>query len=248
MKALAKIIGVVAIAMAIGHLGGSCASAPEPEYAGEESSLIEPPPGAKYHLIQRGENLYRISLKYGVGVEEIKRFNNIWDVHDIKTGTRIYIPPHAEIKPGGLGKRWYKATQAVSEYGPMKTSVRFVWPVRHVDLSSPFGIRNDGKHTGVDLRNPEGTPIYAAAGGKVIFSGDGPSGYGNTIMIKHDAGTITVYAHNENNMVTDNEDVKQGQQVATVGRTGRATGYHVHFEVRINRKPVDPEKYLPRAN
>ena len=246
MKALSKVLAAVAVAVA--QVGGSCATTEEEEgYAVYESPMIEPAPGARYHVIQRGENLYRIGMWYGVSVEELKRFNNIWDVHDIKTGTRIYIPAKEEVKPEkSEGKRWYKATQASTPKGPMKTSVRFVWPVKKVDLSSPFGIRGDTKHTGVDLRNPEGTPIYAAAGGQVIFSGDGPSGYGNTIMIKHDPNTITVYAHNQDNTVQENDTVRQGQQVATVGRTGRATGYHVHFEVRINRKPVDPERYLPR--
>jgi len=118
--------------------------------------------------------------------------------------------------------------------------------VNRVDISSRFGIRADRKHTGIDLRNPKGSPILAAAAGKVIFSGEGPSGYGNTVLIKHDNSVITVYAHNHANMVKENQTVRQGQQVAAVGRTGRATGNHLHFEIRLNRKPVDPELYLPR--
>ena len=245
MKNLSDSLKIYPLILALAVINISCASSPE--YGASNAYVADPPPVGAVHVIQKGENLYRLSKRYGVGVEELKRYNNIWDVHDIKIGTRIYIPQFGDIKSGqSYGKRWYKATQQASTRGPARTSVRFIWPVKNVDVSSPFGIRADSKHDGIDLRNPRGTPIMAAAAGKVIFSGDGPSGYGNTIMIKHDNNTITVYAHNDRNIVDEGQTVSQGQQVATVGRSGRASGYHVHFEMRINRKPMDPEKYLPR--
>ena len=244
MKELSRVVVVVILAVGFSYIGGSCVSDNGGRYGASTGEYASDP---RYHRIKKGENLYRISLKYGVSVEDLKRYNNIWNVHDIKVGTKIYIPPRAYVsRSGGQGKKWYDATQQVEERGPVKTNIKFIWPVRRVDISSPFGIRKDGKHTGVDLRNPKGTPIMAAAGGRVIFSGDGPSGYGNTIMIKHDANTITVYAHNSKNMVRENDYVNQGQTVAMVGMTGRATGYHVHFEIRINRKPVNPANLLPR--
>ncbi|MDH5511240.1 MAG: LysM peptidoglycan-binding domain-containing M23 family metallopeptidase, partial [Nitrospinota bacterium] len=246
---LARGAAAALLVLALSGIVSSCSSAQKDSaypYSAYES-MIDEPKGAKYHVILKGQNLYRISRHYGVGVEELKRYNNIWDVTDIKIGTKIYIPPHGTIKRGSSeGKRWYNATQQAAVPGPAKTSVKFIWPVSRVDISSRFGIRADRKHTGIDLRSPKGYPILAAAAGRVIFSGDGPSGYGNTVMIKHDNSAITVYAHNHSNMVKENQRVHQGQQVATVGRTGRATGNHVHFEIRINRKPVNPEKYLPR--
>jgi len=243
---LARATAAALVVLALSGLASSCSSAHN-STTYPNRSMIDAPRGAKYHVIRKGQNLYRISKHYGVGVEEIKRYNNIWDVTDIKVGTRIYIPPRGTIKRGSSeGKRWYKATQQATKRGSAKTSVHFIWPVNRVDISSRFGIRADRKHTGIDLRNPKGTPILAAAAGKVIFSGDGPSGYGNTVMIKHGNSAITVYAHNHRNSVKENQSVRQGQQVATIGRTGRATGNHVHFEIRINRRPVNPEKYLPR--
>ena len=242
LNMLSRTAFIVAVALIV----SSCASTDSPDYSYTSASPgMES--GASYHVIRKGQNLYRISKMYGVSVEELKRYNNIWDVTDIKIGTKIYIPPRDAIKPGGSeGKRWYKATQQATSRGPARTSVRFIWPTRKVRISSRYGIRADSKHTGIDLTNPKGTPIMAAAAGTVIFSGDGPSGYGNTVMIKHDNNTITVYAHNSRNMVMENQPVSQGQQVALVGRTGRATGNHLHFEIRINRKPVNPENYLPR--
>jgi len=244
LRALSKVLSVLVLALAISQLSGSCVTGPRGAYDSHEDNFA----GSRYHTLQRGENLYRLSLQYGVSVEELKRFNNIWDVHDIKTGTRIYIPQNGEAKiQEGVGKRWYEATQQAPDRGAVTSSVKFIWPVRNVDISSRFGVRADSKHTGIDLRNPDGTPVYAAASGKVIFSGDGPSGYGNTIMIKHSNNIITVYAHNSDNLVAEDQNVEQGQKIATVGRTGRASGYHVHFELRLNRKPVDPERYLPRV-
>ncbi len=86
----------------------------------------------------------------------------------------------------------------------------------------------------------------AAAPGTVIFSDWGPSGYGKIVIVKHNQQYITVYAHNQKNMIRKGQRVSRGQKIATVGKSGRATGYHVHFELRINRKTVDPERYLPR--
>ena len=116
-------------------------------------------------------------------------------------------------------------------------------PMRNMQLSSPFGNRNGRLHSGADFRNPAGTPIYAAAGGKVTYSGyDGAYGY--TVRISHGNGMSTVYAHCKNLTVKSGTTVSKGQQVGTVGRTGRATGNHLHFEVRINGSPKNPLNYL----
>jgi len=190
--------------------------------------------------MKKGETLYGIAKKYGVSVSAIKRINRIRNERDIDVGRKIYIPRRS--KSG-----YTKPKQAVRpEYSSLKASVRFAWPVKRVDISSRYGARTNGKHDGIDLRAKKGTPIYAAARGKVIFSGTGPTGYGKMIIIKHDKRTITIYAHNQRNLVKKNQLVEKGRKIGEVGRSGRATGYHVHFEIRINRKPVNPEKYLPR--
>ncbi len=198
--------------------------------------------GKRYHVVRKGDTLYRIARKYGIPVSDLERANKLRNSSDIKVGTRIYLPPKSAR---GKYTRPNKKKKTVSK--PVSASVKkLMWPLKKIDISSRFGVRSNGKHDGVDLRAPKGTPIYAAQSGVVIFSGVGPSGYGNMVIIKHDSQTITVYAHNNRNLVTDREYVKQGAKIATVGRTGRATGYHVHFELRINRKPVDPVKYLGR--
>jgi len=123
-----------------------------------------------------------------------------------------------------------------------------LWPI-YAEISSPFGWRRDpfggGSqfHRGVDLRSPTGTPIRAAGGGTVTFQG-WRSGYGNTIVICHGNGYTTLYAHNSANLVTVGQRVERGDIIGRVGSTGRATGPHVHFEVRVNDVHVNPRLYM----
>ncbi len=223
---------------------GACASKEsirKPVYKRGFSQAYVSSTGKRYHVVKRGETLFRIARRYRVSLSELKRLNRITDERDIKVGTKLRLPGRRSKRKASTPRQ----KPRVAVYTP-KTSVKFIWPVKKIKISSRFGIRSSKKHDGVDLRADKGTPIYAAARGKVLLSGKGPSGYGNMIIIKHDRRTITIYAHNHRNLVRVGQIVKQGQKIATIGRTGKATGYHVHFEIRINRKPVNPEKYLKK--
>lgn len=125
----------------------------------------------------------------------------------------------------------------------------FSAPVSRVQVSSPFGAkRSRGRtHTGADLRNPRGTPIMASKSGTVIFAGWHPT-YGNIVKIAHGNGQQTYYAHLDTISVASGQQVKQGQTIATTGRTGNATGYICHFEVRLWGKPVNPMGMMGKAS
>lgn len=119
----------------------------------------------------------------------------------------------------------------------------FLWPVEG-SVSSAFGRRRLGWHRGVDIVAPQGTAVIAAAPGTVIASGFEPR-YGRVVKIEHDAGFITVYAHNLDNLVRAGDTVGAGQGIATVGQTGHATSPHLHFEVRHEGRVVNPLYLLP---
>jgi murein DD-endopeptidase MepM/ murein hydrolase activator NlpD len=100
------------------------------------------------------------------------------------------------------------------------------------------------RHQGVDISCPLGTSIKASSPGVVIYSGNTIKGYGNMVILRHSEEFVTVYAHNQVNLVEEGMSVERGQMIGKVGQTGRATGPHLHFEIRINNKAVDPLIYL----
>ncbi|MGL5346510.1 MAG: murein hydrolase activator EnvC family protein [Peptostreptococcaceae bacterium] len=123
------------------------------------------------------------------------------------------------------------------------------WPVPGYSVNSPYGYRNHPvlnrpkMHTGVDIAAPTGTPAVAIDNGKVIFSGN-KGGYGKTLMIQHDDGKVTLYAHNSQLLVSNGDRVQKGQAVTQIGSTGMSTGPHLHFEVRINGNHTNPMPYI----
>lgn len=128
-----------------------------------------------------------------------------------------------------------------------------VWPLATDELtalSSAYGDRRppmagaSRTHAGLDLRAPAGTPIHASAAGRVVQSGVG-GGYGHLVILDHGAELQSLYAHNSENLVRVGEAVERGQVIARVGRTGNATGDHVHFELRWRGGTVDPWTVLP---
>jgi murein DD-endopeptidase MepM/ murein hydrolase activator NlpD len=122
------------------------------------------------------------------------------------------------------------------------SSSGLIWPVSG-PITSPFGMRWGSLHPGIDIGAGYGTPIRAAAAGRVIVSGYN-GGYGNLIVIDHGRGLATAYAHQSRLAASVGQSVSQGQVIGYVGSTGFSTGPHLHFEVRVNGTPVDPLGYL----
>lgn len=143
------------------------------------------------------------------------------------------------------------------KYGQIQDSLpksyqegKMAWPVPGYNrISSPFGNRihpifkTKKMHTGVDIPAPSGVPLVSADDGTVIHSG-GMGGYGNTIMVDHGGGVVTLYAHNSTLIAKKGQKVKKGDLIAKIGSTGYSTGPHSHFEVRLNGKYVDPTPYI----
>jgi len=121
------------------------------------------------------------------------------------------------------------------------------WPVQGGKISSGFGPRRRKIHEGLDISAGAGQSIRAAASGRIVFSSK-IRGYGNVGVVAHGRGTSTIYAHNRENLVQVGQIVSRGQVIATVGATGRATGNHLHFEVRQNGVAVNPLRFEYERN
>lgn len=125
---------------------------------------------------------------------------------------------------------------------------KMTWPVKYsnkIRLSSQFGFRWGRKHKGIDLSGPTGTPVYSVESGKVIYAGNSMRGFGNLIIIEHQNGLSSYYAHNSKLKVRKGARVNKGYKIALMGSTGRSTGTHLHFEVRKGRVAVNPCLFLP---
>jgi murein DD-endopeptidase MepM/ murein hydrolase activator NlpD len=133
----------------------------------------------------------------------------------------------------------------------IRPDIPSLWPVSATkSVSSPFGRRRSPwsskrvqHHAGIDIRGPYGSPIVAAAAGRVTYSGRDP-GYGNLVVINHGGGIYTWYGHLSRLHADKGAVVEQGAKIGLLGSTGRSTGPHLHFEVRVNGRPVNPERYF----
>jgi len=221
----ARALGAVLLAAVL----QACAGTPE-----------ETERGSVVHVLQPGENLYRVSLYYDVPLKDILRANDIRDVSDIPVGTRILVPGAEREAPGTSLASLVPQVPghpSAREYG-----LEFAWPVRG-KLSSRYGWRGGRHHEGIDISARPGTPVRAAEAGRVILSG-WMGAYGRVVIVKHAGRYSTVYAHNSRNLVNEGQFVERGDVIAEVGTSGNASGPHVHFEVRRDRTPEDPLAYL----
>jgi murein DD-endopeptidase MepM/ murein hydrolase activator NlpD len=190
----------------------------------------------RFHTVAAGENLFRLSQQYGVTVEAIARENGLDDPMQLTAGRVLFIPGAApDPRTAQISAQPTPSAQSDAQPG---RAGRLLWPVRGV-IYSPFGPRHGEQHDGLDLAAPEGSPIVAAADGTVVFAGE-QRGYGRIILVSHAGDIVTVYAHNRDNQVKAGDKVVRGQQLATVGRSGNASGPHLHFEVRAGTRPRDP--------
>lgn len=149
------------------------------------------------------------------------------------------LPTYTPPAKGVSGKVIEQAEKEVAAAAPEATGIsKMRWPVRGKVLAAK------GKADGIDIAVPAGTPVKAAENGVVIYAGDGLKEYGNTVLVRHENGLVTVYGHNENIKVSRGDKVIRGQEIARSGMSGNAASPKLHFEVRKNSTPVDPGTYL----
>lgn len=150
-------------------------------------------------------------------------------------------PPSPAVKP----VKPVLAPADASASASVTSSEGFSWPVQG-KIVSRFGPRKGGLYNdGINIAAPEGTKVKAASDGVVVYSGNELRGYGNLLLIKHDGGFVTAYAHTSKNLVQKDAVIRKGDTIAYVGKTGHVSSPQLHFSIRKDRKALNPEKYLP---
>jgi lipoprotein NlpD len=217
--------------------------------------------GRAVHVVRSGDTLSRIAVRYGVSRKALLDANKLAHPERLRVGQRIMVPRapmaapeepvrliDAALANGDVllvraGPRRVPTRLYMAETGTESLGVELAWPVEG-EVISPFGRRHRGWHAGLDIKAEIGSPILAAAAGTVISSGQEPA-YGRVIRVEHDGGVVTVYAHNLENLVEVGDHVSPGTIIGTVGRSGRATGPHLHFEIRHDGIVYNPLHLLP---
>lgn len=190
-----------------------------------------------YHTVSKGETLYSISFKYGVSLKQLAYWNNISEPYVIYPGQKLRLNSSARAKNTTTTKE--KSAPRKTTSAAAKPIGQWQWPVQGKVIR---GFSKD--NNGIDIVAPEGTLVTAAASGKIVYAGDSLRGYGNLIIIKHNSSYFSAYAHNKKLLVKEEDTIAIGQGIAQVGRTG-ADRVMLHFEIRRDGNPVDPQKYLP---
>ncbi|EON12060.1 peptidase [Pandoraea communis] len=220
------------------------------------------PVPAGYYRVKPGDRLYRIALENGQNYRDIARWNNIQNPDQIEVGQVLRVKPPAgdtgtpvpapvASTPSSASSNPASVPPAVvtppasssASAAPSAVSsgeLQLSWPAK----GSVVGRFDDSKNKGLNIAGSTGDPVYAAGAGKVVYSGAGLRGYGNLVIIKHDATFLTAYAHNRTLLVKEGDSVTRGQKIAEMGNSD-ADRVMLHFEVRRDGKPVDPMKYLP---
>ena len=221
------------------------------------TSLIQPgdkltilPTSGVSHNVTSGQTLGQIASLYGVTSEQIMASNGITNPNQLRIGSRLVIPGGKQIAQGPstrqISNNTSKSLTAIRNLipGPSSSVIpagnRMAWPTTGHNITQYFSWR----HTGVDIANHIGTPIYAADNGTITTVGWNSGGYGNQIIVNHGGGKTTRYAHLSAFGVNIGQKVSKGQYIGAMGSTGRSTGPHLHFEVILNGRVVNPLNYV----
>ena len=225
-----------------------------------------------YHVVEKGETLWKISQAYNCDPGELAEANNLPD-NNIEAGSAIFIPgatSTVSIKPGTTPsyktpdttkkelpgavqkkprKNIHKDKPSASKDVPRKSAPksykpRFIWPAEG-KVSSKFGIYKGMRHNGIKINGKDGMPVLASAGGTVIHSAP-IKYYGETIIIKHNDTYSTVYSNLKKRMIQTGHTVKKGGQIGLLGKEEKTGKSYLYFEIRYKNRAKNPLYYLPK--
>ena len=236
---------------------------------------VKPLPGAEnagkpgYYTVKPGDTLIRIGLEHGQTWKDIARWNGLDNANLIEVGQVLrVVPPTTAVASAESGvvtrpvaSSALAPLPAASAAKPAASSAQAAAPAASAPSHAATGGEDDmpfiwpssgpllagfdeARNKGYDIGGKAGDPVLAAADGRVVYAGAGLRGYGNLIILKHNTTYLTAYAHNQTLLVKEDQNVRRGQKIAEMGSTD-ADRVKLHFEIRRQGKPVDPQRYLP---
>lgn len=205
---------------------------------------------ARVHIVQPGETLFGIAWRHGVDHRDLARWNRLDDPDFIHVGQRIRLTPVASGAARSASGSRQAASGSAARTAPPRTTTapapasapaspppRWHWPTTG-RVVSRYG-SGDGIATGIGIAGREGQPVEAAAGGRVVYAGNGLIGYGQLVIIRHNDTYLSAYGYNSKLLVAQGQTVDRGQRIAEMG-LDPARQPRLHFEIRRNGAPVDP--------
>lgn len=238
-------------------MGGCSTPRTKPASVTDRTGGSSEPTPAGYYRVKKGDTLARIALDNGQAPRDVVQWNKAanpsFNPNVIEVGDLILIKAPAGSKSARVTEKKAASDKTdsaspapapTSNPEPVKAEVvaepgiRLSWPVRG-KVTGEFSETNKG----IDIAGKVGEPVLAASDGKVVYAGNSLRGYGNLVIVKHDNTYLTAYAHNSKLMVKEGDTVRKGQKIAEMGDTD-TTSAKLHFELRVNGKPVNPTPYL----
>ncbi len=201
-----------------------------------------------YYRVQSGDTLTQIARKQGTSVSNLVRWNRLSNSNAIEVGQVLRVEPPAgqasTSTPSKAASKPAASSRSTASAGKRRTAppgaISLIWPAQGKVTRGYDG----GGSNGIVISNSVGTPVVAAAGGTVAYSGSGLRGYGHLIIVKHNASFLSIYAHNSKLLVKEGQSVKQGQKIAEMGNSdSKQVG--LYFELRYDGQAVDPAGNLP---
>jgi lipoprotein NlpD len=211
--------------------------------------VLTPEPIPHRYLVKPGDTLYSIAWRFGLDYHDVAAWNGIGPDYLIKPGRTLVLAAPARAlaaqrvtPPAAPGSGITRALAPASDYVPPSSTLHWMWPTQGAVVRLFHA--GDPLSKGIDISGTQGQNVYAAAPGKVVYTGSAILGYGKLIIIKNSEQFLSAYADNAAMLVREGEAVRAGERIAIMGlnRDGHPL---LHFEIRFNGKPVNPLSYLP---
>ena len=250
---LSKQLLITFIAASLMALAGCSTPRTKPAGVTDRSGTSSEPAPPGYYRVKKGDTLARIALDNGQAPRDVAQWNKAinpnFNPNVIEVGDLILVKAPSGSKPVKVAEKKPTADKSDSSTPTpapetaksdvvAEPGIRLSWPAKG-KVTGEFSETNKG----IDIAGKVGEPVLAASDGKVVYAGNSLRGYGNLVIVKHDNTYLTAYAHNSKLLVKEGDTVRKGQKIAEMGDTD-ATSAKLHFELRVNGKPVNPTPYL----